>query len=311
MLGLKAMSWSSHRKLKELDSATREVRAELSEIRAILQKRKEETPNTKSDKSSSPLVTLILGGIGTAILALFNNFSQWYSAHNLESDKLRSTLILKAVEAPTAEERKKSLVFFVESGLILDPNNRIRNLPNESIPKVESTGTSNGQPTGYNFTVTVDGGDLVVMNVVATCFGPPYDPQDTGQTTSGINLRSQPDFVGCSLPMMPRNATPAQAHELEGTPLPLVPFQTMVRVTNIQNQKTIDVPVIDIGPGKSASRSAGSPHAIDLTLGAIRALGFGSGMSNKEILTTALLQVNYRVIGGAKFLPGAAPLKGP
>ena len=99
----------------------KEIRAELAELRLHL--RADEDDRAKkpnSEKPASPLTPLILGGIGTAILALVNNFSQWYSTHALEQDKLRSTLILKAVEAPSAEERKKALVFFVQSGLISD-----------------------------------------------------------------------------------------------------------------------------------------------------------------------------------------------
>lgn len=134
------MFWNSQRKLKELAKGAESVRSDLAELRSQLQRQSDPaSKKPESGTTSSPLLPLVLGGVGTAILALVNNYSQWYSSHTLEEDKLRSTLILKAVEATTALERKKTLVFFVESGLISDPGDKIKNLPDETIPKVESS----------------------------------------------------------------------------------------------------------------------------------------------------------------------------
>src|SRR5207245_323227 len=83
----------------------------------------------------------ILGAIATGTLAIFNNFFQARQAHNLEQDKLRSTLILKAIESPDADERKKSLKFFVEAGLLSDPEKKIERMNPENIPQApESSG---------------------------------------------------------------------------------------------------------------------------------------------------------------------------
>ena len=56
-------------------------------------------------------------------------------------DKLRSTLIQKAVSADDPEERKKTLLFFVDTGLISDPDGKIQALKSSQIPQVVPPGT--------------------------------------------------------------------------------------------------------------------------------------------------------------------------
>jgi hypothetical protein len=86
-------------------------------------------------KQISPWVLTILGGIGTALLAIFNNWFQWFETQSAETLKLRATLIEKALEPPTAEERKKNLLFLVTAGLITDSGDKIKNLKLEEIPQ--------------------------------------------------------------------------------------------------------------------------------------------------------------------------------
>ena len=89
----------------------------------------------RGGRTLSPLMLTILGGIGTALLAIFNNWFQWFQMQSAETLKLRATLIQKALEPPTAEERKKNLVFLVTAGLITDPGGKIKNLKLEEIPR--------------------------------------------------------------------------------------------------------------------------------------------------------------------------------
>src|SRR5262245_32429214 len=51
---------------------------------------------------------------------------------------------------------------------------------------------------GWNFKVFVDGEDLVVENVRATCFGGADDPQDSGETASGVSTKNNPGLKACS-----------------------------------------------------------------------------------------------------------------
>lgn len=84
----------------------------------------------------SPLVITILGGIGTALLAITNNWFQWRQTQNVEALKLRAALIQKALEPTTPEARKDYLLFLVKAGLITDPDDKIKNLAPEEIPQV-------------------------------------------------------------------------------------------------------------------------------------------------------------------------------
>ncbi len=87
----------------------------------------------------SPLVLTILGAIGTGILAISNSFFQAKQAHDLEQDKLRSTLILKAIEPTDPAERKKALLFYVEAGLLSDPDGKIGKIKAENIPQAPAS----------------------------------------------------------------------------------------------------------------------------------------------------------------------------
>lgn len=140
----------------------------------------------------------------------------------------------------------------------------------------------------WPFTACIDGADIVVENVLATCFGGDSDPQDSGETASGINTRRQPGIAGCALPMN----TPATS-VLRGSPLPRVPWKTLVEVSD-GNMK-VTVPVIDLGPGKQASKKTGPAHAIDLTIAAAREF------DPKASATNFSRMVSFRILGGAKF----------
>ena len=139
----------------------------------------------------------------------------------------------------------------------------------------------------YGFTARVEGDDLVVAGVHATWFGGAHDPDDNGQTASGLSTRLHPDLLGCALPMNGYRLT-------RGSPLPDFPWMTTtVHVAHPATGKSIAVPLIDLGP-------SAPPHAhgaIDLTCAAFRALG-GS-------LAQGDLTVDFRIPGGALHLPAA------
>ena len=128
----------------------------------------------------------------------------------------------------------------------------------------------------------VDGADLVVRQTVATWFGGANDPEDNGETASGISTIKRPEIVACALPM---NFGPCA-----GSPIPRLPWGTQVQVTHLD--KTISVPVIDLGP------SPGTGHGIDLTVAAFREFA---------PLAIGRIVVDYRIVGGAAHLkPQAA-----
>ena len=133
----------------------------------------------------------------------------------------------------------------------------------------------------WSFTAVVDGNDIVVQGVVATWFGGANDPEDNGETASGISTKKRPDIQGCALPL---NYGPCA-----GSPIPKVPWGTQVEVTNMATGKTITVPVIDLGPARDTG------HGIDLTVAAFQQFA---------PLSIGRIAVNYRVLGGARYVTG-------
>ena len=140
----------------------------------------------------------------------------------------------------------------------------------------------------FSFTADTLGDDIVVKNVNCTWFGGDDDPQDNGQTASGVVTKGHPDLLGCSLPMDGFNHK-----STNGSPIPRLPWKTHVEVTNRANGKTITVPLIDLGPSKFAQSKA----AIDLSQAAFLALGAKKSQG--------VFKADYRIIGGAKHVPGA------
>lgn len=138
---------------------------------------------------------------------------------------------------------------------------------------------------GWAFAVRVSGEDLMVDNIRGTCFGGSDDPQDNGQTASGISTKKNPDIRAVSLPMDFGDAVP----NTKGSPIPRLPWNTMVQVEAKGVRFTF--PVIDIGPAKRVG------NAIDFTIAAARQFNPSATARNFEI------QCSYRIIGGAKYLP--------
>jgi hypothetical protein len=136
--------------------------------------------------------------------------------------------------------------------------------------------------------VSIEGNDVWVRNVIASWFGGPNDPEDSGQTASGLNTRQHPDILGCALPMAGFHHPATNA-----SPIPRLPWFTQVKVTNTNNGKEIQVPLIDLGPALNAASHA----AIDLTQMAFVELG-GKPRDGK-------MGVTFSILGGARYMPTA------
>ena len=77
----------------------------------------------------------------------------------------------------------------------------------------------------------VNGDDIEVIAARATCFGGGSDPQDSGETASGISTKANPGLQACSLPMIYTGNNAALLKALGGSPIPKVPWKTMVQIT--------------------------------------------------------------------------------
>lgn len=141
---------------------------------------------------------------------------------------------------------------------------------------------------GFAFQVLVIGDDLVVKNTRCTCFGGTNDPQDNGETASGISTKD-PHVRGCALPRNYTGPHVATRRALEGSPIPeRLPFRTPVEVTI--DGKSIVVPFIDLGPARQTS------NGLDLTIAAAREFNPHASATNFAA------RCDYRIIGGAKYL---------
>src|SRR5258707_299880 len=130
---------------------------------------------------------------------------------------------------------------------------------------------------GWTFTASVVGDDIVVEDIVITCFGGNgdgtiSDPQDNGQTASGVNTKNRP-VHGVSIAMDGRQfpgLSAAERSALDGAPIPRLrkngntAWNTLVEVTIGGRTFTPANGIVDLGPGRGASRP-GDPHALDLT----------------------------------------------
>lgn len=136
----------------------------------------------------------------------------------------------------------------------------------------------------------IDGDDIVVMDCRATCFGGANDPQDSGETASGISTKLNPGIIGCALPLAYRGTSSALVKALGGSPLPKIPWRTKVEITS--NGKTITASLIDLGPAKKTG------NAIDLTIAAARMF------DRKATATRFAMECSYRIKGAAKYARG-------
>lgn len=141
----------------------------------------------------------------------------------------------------------------------------------------------------YPWTATVEGNDIVVTGQGATWFGGDDDPQDDGSTASGMSTKSNPQIMGCALPL--DYGTPlSKENPCQGSPLKKIPWFTNVVVTNRANHASVTVKLIDLGPSAPPAAHA----AIDLTQEAFTTLGGD--------LKAGRLLVDFRIINGAKLL---------
>lgn len=148
------------------------------------------------------------------------------------------------------------------------------------------------------FSIEIDGEDVVVRNVVVTCFGGAYDKGDNGQTESGVkNDGSNPNLIGCALPI--RSTEKATA----GSPLacsflPHIPWGTKVEFWGGIVSEAMPLPcdLIDNGPNVLKYPT----HAGDLT--PIAALHFSPHLEIEEIANEFEAILSYRVIGGSQYL---------
>lgn len=179
-------------------------------------------------------------------------------------------------------------------------------------PKPATSGTILKGDGTWSFTARVEGEDIVCEDIFITCFGGwgggnNADPQDNGNTASGRNTKR--DVIeGVSIAMdgrqFPNMETrdPGGYRALKGAPFPKIPWGTRVEVTIDGKTFTPKDGIVDLGPGKQASKP-GKPHALDLTPHAAHL--FEPDTALRRLATSFYKKGSFRIIGGAKFVKTA------
>lgn len=148
------------------------------------------------------------------------------------------------------------------------------------------------------WTYEVDGDDLVVRNIIVTCFGGAYDKGDNGQTESGaLNNGSNPNLFGVALPIRSTEAA------TKNSPLafkgPHIPWFTPVNVwRDTEGEDTaVLCELIDNGPNVLRYPT----HALDVNPNV--ALCFTPGANLVTIANEWEGHgFSYRIIDGAKYI---------
>lgn len=153
-------------------------------------------------------------------------------------------------------------------------------------------------PSSLPWTAEVDGEDLVVRNIKATCFGGADDAGDNGETESGImNNGSDPKLMGVALPI--RSTEAATRNSPLAFKGPHIPWRTPVRVWREKDGEAAALTCILIDNGPRVSEYP--THALDLNPPA--ALYFSPDFDPKEVANKwGGDGFSYRIIGGAKWI---------
>ncbi len=138
----------------------------------------------------------------------------------------------------------------------------------------------------------IDGDDIIVLGARGTCFGGANDPQDSGETASGVSTKRNPRIIGCALPMAYSGQSGALRKALGGSPIPKMPWCPQVVVSSGGRQ--LQMQCIDLGPAKYTG------NAIDLTIQAARFFNPSASATNFEITC------DFRIIGAAKYAQGGS-----
>jgi hypothetical protein len=154
----------------------------------------------------------------------------------------------------------------------------------------------NTLPSKLPWTAEIDGEDLVVRNIKATCFGGAYDFGDNGMTESGIQNRNNPAFL-CALPI--RSVEAATRDSPLAFKGPHIPWRTKIKVWRESQGEAYGVICLLADNGPDVSRYP--DHALDLNPPA--ALFFDPLVDPRKIANTWTGDgFSYRVIGGSNYI---------
>jgi hypothetical protein len=120
----------------------------------------------------------------------------------------------------------------------------------------------NALKSNLPWTAYIDGDDVVLIDVIATCFGGDYDAGDNGLTESGARTKGNPSIMGIALPVRSTEAA-TRISPLADPNKPHIPWFSKCRVWRKWEGESLgcDAEVIDNGPDELHFPT----HAFDVT----------------------------------------------
>ncbi len=156
--------------------------------------------------------------------------------------------------------------------------------------------------SNVSWTAAIEGNDLVVSSIEATCFGGAHDPPDKGKTASGIAHN------GTDLTLM-RIALPVVKSDKRTMVSPVafvprIPWETKAIVWSDDDpSRTVECILIDNGPDVADDPT----HALALNPNVV--LKFDPTADPMQVARNwSKPNFFYRIVGGAKFAPASAIL---
>lgn len=153
-------------------------------------------------------------------------------------------------------------------------------------------------PSLLPWTVYVDGADLLVSNITATCFGGGHDKGDSGQTESGVmNDGRDTHLMGVALPI--RSTEAATRNSPLAFKGPHIPWGTIVKVWRVADgeESAVECRLLDNGPNTLKF----STHALDVTVAV--AMHFDPSANPETVANEWMCRgMSYRIVGGALFV---------
>ncbi len=146
---------------------------------------------------------------------------------------------------------------------------------------------------GWPWMAFVDGPDIVIEPGSITWFGGPDDPEDSGETMSGVDNHKY-GVLGCALPVAwwvsSTRDSPFCWGRIRGNKVPGIPWHTKVQVTH--REKVLTIPLIDNGPSEWAD------DICDLTPAAFDFFGV-----RRTKYSGTLTGATVRILDAAKYRP--------
>lgn len=154
-------------------------------------------------------------------------------------------------------------------------------------------------PSKLPWTGKIDGNDIVITNVTATCFGGRWDKGDNGQTESGVLNNGSTALLQIALPIRSTERSTANS-PLANPKKPHIPWLSKVMIwpANQPESTAKEAELTDNGPDVEEYPD----HAMDFNPALVAAFYPSVDMKTVANVWSAPHGFSCRIIGGAAYV---------